>query len=146
MVEATIAPSDLTERGPLSSSGAQGEVFKAVWKGMIPVAIKENKSGDWAGDLTPEMQLFLDLHHPHVVACYGILKEVQEDGKVVNSIVTEKCSTSLDHFLHEPQHWVGLNADQIRLRKSTILLHVSQVDRPIRLACCEQPSLVLGVY
>jgi len=67
VIDATIKPDDLTERGPLSSSGAQGEVFKAIWKRMIPVAIKENKSGEWAGDLTPEMQLFLDLcvrHRP----------------------------------------------------------------------------------
>ena len=63
-VSATIKIEDLTEFvGPVS-----GDVFTAVWKRMIPVAIKENKS-DWAGDLMPEMQLFLDLHHPHLVAC-----------------------------------------------------------------------------
>ena len=48
VVEATITRADITEYGPLSSVGAQGEVFKAIWKRMIPVAIKENKSGDWA--------------------------------------------------------------------------------------------------
>lgn len=129
VVDATIYSKDLTERGPLSSSGAQGEVFKAVWKRMIPVAIKENKSGDWAGDLTAEMQLFLDLHHPHVVACYGILKE-QNEGKTVNSIVTERCSTSLDHFLKDNGNWTCFRGSdrlsQINLQKSIILLHVSQ--------------------
>jgi serine/threonine protein kinase len=114
--------------GPLSSSGAQGEVFKAVWKRMIPVAIKENKTGQWAGDLTAEMQLFLDLHHPHVVACYGILKERGADGQIVNSIVTEKCSTSLKDFLEDNDNWTCFrgSVDQINLQKSTILLHVSQ--------------------
>jgi signal recognition particle subunit SEC65 len=130
VIDATIFPADLTERGPLSSSGAQGEVFKAVWKRMIPVAIKENKSGEWAGDLTAEMQLFLDLHHPHVVACYGILKETGADGQVVNSIVTEKCSTSLDHFLKDNDNWTCFKGsdclNHINLQKSTILLHISQ--------------------
>lgn len=130
VIDATIQAKDLTERGPLSSSGAQGEVFKAVWKRMIPVAIKENKSGEWAGDLTAEMQLFLDLHHPHVVACYGILKETGSDGQTVNSIVTEKCSTSLDHFLKDNENWTCFKGaerlNQINLQKSTILLHVSQ--------------------
>lgn len=130
VIDATIQAKDLTERGPLSSSGAQGEIFKAVWKRMIPVAIKENKNGEWAGDLTAEMQLFLDLHHPHVVACYGILKETGSDGQVVNSIVTEKCSTSLDHFLKDHGNWTCFKGsgrlNQINLQKSTILLHVSQ--------------------
>ena len=152
--------------GPLSSSGAQGEVFKAVWKRMIPVAIKENKTvrltrthththtqrehllpcrsfshtnlkspraeqGQWAGDLTAEMQLFLDLHHPHVVACYGILKERTDGadgGQIVNSIVTERCSISLKDFLEDNDHWTCFrgSVDQINLQKSTILLHVSQ--------------------
>jgi hypothetical protein len=43
------------------------------------VAVKENinDNSSWDDSLTNEMQLFLDLHHPHVVACYGILKEAR---------------------------------------------------------------------
>eukprot|EP01043_Picozoa_sp_COSAG02_P010794 COSAG02_NODE_387_length_23294_cov_52.630610_16_plen_280_part_00 len=126
VIEATIQATDLTERGPLS-----GEVSKAVWKRMIPVAIKEDKSGEWAGDLTAEMQLFLDLHHPHIVACYGILREIGSDGHTLTSIVTERCSsTSLDHFLQGNENWICFKGagrlNQINLQKATILLHVSQ--------------------
>eukprot|EP01047_Picozoa_sp_COSAG01_P060214 COSAG01_NODE_7347_length_3242_cov_3.487432_3_plen_456_part_01 len=77
------------------------------------------------------MQLFLDLHHPHVVACYGILKErvESEDGasspRMKNSIVTERCRKPLDHFLAEHSEWMGLGGDEIDLRKYTILHHVS---------------------
>ena len=43
------------------------------------MAVKENinDNSSWDDSLTNEMQLFLDLHHPHVVACYGILKEAR---------------------------------------------------------------------
>ena len=115
----TINPKDLTARGPLSSAGAQGEVSKAIWKQMIPVAIKENKSGDWSA-LTKEMHLFLDLHHPHIVACYGILVEGG-----VRSIVTELCRTSLTAFLRNDELW-DLTSHEIELQKARILLHVIQ--------------------
>ena len=39
---------------------------------VAQVAVKKTTREDWGGELTDEMKLFLDLHHPHVVACYGI--------------------------------------------------------------------------
>jgi hypothetical protein len=51
----------------------------------------------------------------------------------VNSIVTEKCTTSLDHFLKDNHHWSFGGSDRlnmINLQKSTILLHVSLVRLP----------------
>jgi serine/threonine protein kinase len=55
--------------------GAKGQVKRAQWKGSIQVAIKADHLISSAGDkLTDEMQLFLDLHHPHIVSCYGLLK------------------------------------------------------------------------
>ena len=102
-------------------------MLRAVWKSSIPVAIKESiKEID--EELTDEMQLFLDLHHPHVVACYGILKEtitVDGEPKIKNSIVTERCRKSLNHFLSEHCEWEGFSMDEIDMRKYTILLHVS---------------------
>ena len=82
------------------------------------------------------------MHHPHLVACYGILKEAHSqkglDGELVptttrggsnllirNSIVTEACRTSLDHYLGQHSNWDGLTADLVDRRKYTILLHVS---------------------
>ena len=54
----------------------------------------------------------------------------------MNSIVTEKCTTSLDHFLKDNHHWTSFSGagfdrlNQINLQKSTILLHVSLVRLP----------------
>ena len=155
VVESQIQPEDLTAtwedreanwtdwRGRLVSGehlksaeahgqGAQGEVYRAVWKSSIPVAIKESTK-EIDSELTDEMQLFLDLHHPHVVACYGILKETvtcdEATGtatiKVKNSIVTERCRKPLNHFLSEHSEWEGLSSDEIDVRKYTILHHVS---------------------
>ena len=128
--------------GGHSSKGAQGEVMRAIWKKTIPVAIKENINDDstFTKELTKEMQLFLDLHHPHVVPCYGILKEArgevdEQTGEmqvtksvggsvqVKNSIVTEHCRTSLDHYLKTHANWDGLPPALIDRRKYTILLH-----------------------
>jgi hypothetical protein len=118
---------------PPSSShcckGAFGVVLRAVWKSSIQVAVKESNTGDWGSELTTEMQLFLDLHHPHVVACYGILRE-QRNGMKMCSIVTERCSTNLRAFLNDEsqwQEWQGDNMtdDMIDMRKYTILLHVA---------------------
>ena len=71
-------------------------------------------------ELTMEMKLFLDLHHPHVVACYGILEEEALDGEetaTAYSIVTERCQTSLDHFLRDDSNWDNMTQDQVDLRK-----------------------------
>jgi serine/threonine protein kinase len=139
--------------GGHKAQGAQGAVLRALWKSSIPVAIKENlnDNSSWDDDLTTEMKLFLELHHPHVVACYGILKEEKKnaDGTVVrtktaattsatgtpqsaraipavrNSIVTEACRTSLEHYLKKHSNWAGLDPDIVDRRKYTILLHVS---------------------
>ena len=51
----------------------------------------------------------------------------------MNSIVTEKCITSLDHFLKDNHLWSFGGSDRlsmINLQKSTILLHVSLVRLP----------------
>lgn len=89
--------------------GQTGKVLRAVWKSSIAVAVKE---GNW-DDMTDEMHLFLDLTHPHVVACYGILTELREttnhEGKTiekpVKSIVTERCKVPLEAFLKDHDAW-----------------------------------------
>ena len=105
-----------------------------MWKSSIKVAIKESKEGDWQ-KLTEEMNLFLDLHHPHIVACYGILNEEKKDDdgvlRMVNSIVTERCRTDLATFLNDHSKWdrfheEPLTANTIDMRKYKILEHVSQ--------------------
>lgn len=109
------------------SKGAHGVVRRALWKKTIKVAIKENFAQ------TPndeEMKLFRDLHHPHIVTCYGILRE-HVDGKPAFSIVTERCTTSLSKFLSDDSNWKyfrkePLSDDEIAFRKLTILEHVSQ--------------------
>ena len=125
--ECKVDGSHITKQaGKQGSEGEWGEVFRAVWKTSIQVAIKENKKGDWKGELTSEMKLFLELHHPHVVACYGILKFKRKgDGVARNSIVTERCRTSLDHFLNDHEQWKNFMPDEIDMKKYTILLHVS---------------------
>eukprot|EP01044_Picomonas_judraskeda_P008174 COSAG03_NODE_918_length_5331_cov_17.377294_2_plen_202_part_00 len=122
VVESVIDPRDLTatwedkklgrdwRASPVSgdydsSEGAHGKILRAVWKSSIPVAVKE---GDW-NVMTDEMNLFLDLTHPHVVSCYGILTETRqkldENGMMVDypskSIVTERCKVPLDAFLQQ---------------------------------------------
>jgi serine/threonine protein kinase len=145
-----ISGAHLNEGGQ-SAQGAAGQVLRALWKSSIPVAIKENvnDNSSWDDELTTEMQLFLDLHHPHVVACYGILKEEQKDADgsvartrtaaatggtpgitraapaVKNSIVTEACRTSLEHYLKSHSNWEDLGPDLVDRRKYTVLLHVS---------------------
>ena len=71
-----------------------------------------------------EVALFLELHHPHVVACYGILKETH-GGKPMTSIVTERCSTSLEQFLEDHDAWDAKNFNTIDMMKYTIIQHVA---------------------
>jgi serine/threonine protein kinase len=120
-----------------TAQGAKGFVHRAVWKRCLPVAIKKaTDQTTWSGDLTTdgltdEMRLFLDLTHPHIVACYGILQEAiaggteGSTGLTENSIVTERCQTSLQEFLSAGSKWVDLSPAQIDLQKYTILTHVS---------------------
>jgi|EP01049_Picozoa_sp_SAG25_P013247 hypothetical protein len=49
------------------AKGADGEVFRAMWKTSIPVAIKKNIKGMWGDELTEEMRLFLGEYPPVVV-------------------------------------------------------------------------------
>ena len=110
-----------------SASGAKGDVKRADWKRCLPVAIKKAGEGStWSGDLTDEMRLFMDLAHPHVVTCYGILQVPIEGSSVrSNSIVTERCQTSLTAFLDDDRKWADLSTDEVDLQKYTILTHVS---------------------
>jgi hypothetical protein len=153
VVESTIDPRDLAatwedkqlgrdwRASPVSgefvtSEGANGKVLRAVWKSSIAVAVKE---GDW-NDMTDEMNLFLDLTHPHVVSCFGILTETRQklDEKsfmevpyASKSIVTERCKVPLDAFLKDHGAWNQdlfgntLDAGMVDMRKYTILHHVS---------------------
>ena len=96
------------------------------------------KEGNW-DEMTDEMNLFLDLTHPHVVACYGILNEMRtrldKDGKPENylskSIVTERCKVPLEAFLKDERQWQqdafgnALDDGMVDMRKYTILHHVS---------------------
>eukprot|EP01044_Picomonas_judraskeda_P000338 COSAG03_NODE_15_length_22165_cov_72.809934_7_plen_983_part_00 len=115
------------------ASGAKGYVRRAVWKRCLAVAIKKANQETWSGrdGLTDEMRLFLDLAHPHIVACYGILKEPMAgsaEGSAAlpeNSIVTERCQTSLQEFLNDGSKWADLTPDEVDLQKYTILSHVS---------------------
>ena len=113
-----------------SSMGAFGKVLRAQWKGSIKVAVKTNRPGNVCCN-ADEIQLFIDLNHPHVVACYGILQETRDGGQLVSSIVTERCTVSLDAFLKNHSKWdkfhgEPLTADTRDFRKLTILEHVSQ--------------------
>jgi hypothetical protein len=155
VVESTIDPSDLSatwedrqdgrsdwRECPVSLGqsgkwleGQTGKVLRAVWKSSIAVAVKE---GDW-DEMTDEMHLFLDLTHPHVVACYGILTETREktdhEGRVLpypsKSIVTERCKVPLEAFLKDHNAWDqdlfgnALDAGMVDMRKYTILHHVA---------------------
>eukprot|EP01045_Picozoa_sp_COSAG04_P000845 COSAG04_NODE_24_length_37684_cov_50.391060_11_plen_2361_part_00 len=99
-----------------------GAVVRAMWKTSIKVAIKRNLNPN--ADNEDEMKLFVDLHHPHVVACYGLLNEERE-GRPVTSIVTERCTTSLEAFLDDHDKWKDKTDDELDMTKYTILLHVS---------------------
>eukprot|EP01043_Picozoa_sp_COSAG02_P061207 COSAG02_NODE_8176_length_2675_cov_8.580745_1_plen_354_part_10 len=71
------------------------------------------------------------MHHPHLVACYGILEEKVHGGVVTRSIVTERCTMSLRAFLDEHDRWEHfhderLKPDDVDLRKYTILDHISR--------------------
>lgn len=78
-----------------------------------------------------EIELFQDMHHPHLVACYGILEEKLHGGEVRRSIVTERCTMSLRAFLDNHDRWEHfhgerLQPDDVDLRKYTILDHISR--------------------
>ena len=103
--------------------GGHGKVHRAVWKGSIDVAIKVHNSAE----NMEEIKLFVDLRHPNIVACYGILH--WRSGQ--KRIVMERCATTLRSFLHSNDHWQNssgeqLNPDAIDERKYHILEDVSQ--------------------
>ena len=102
----------------MADAGAAGEVLRAVWKSSIQVAIKKNLNSLIENE--DEVKLFLELHHPHVVACYGILKE-----NSMNSIVTERCTTSLEAFRDDHNVWKDKSPDVVDMIKYTIVQHVA---------------------
>ena len=110
-----------------ASGGAHGMVWRALWQDRIQVAIKTNR--DRMMSNTDEIQLFLDLRHPNIVTCYGILK--QQIGMITReSIVTERCTTTLDGFLKDNSRWLGqhgvaLTTNHMDMCKLTILEHVA---------------------
>ena len=127
---ATAHPPGKEDQGHLSgilhwrsdAVGGHGEVYRAVWKGSVQVAIKVQKSGD----NTDETGLFMDMRHPNLVACYGILEHGPK-----RSIVTERCATNLRAFLRGHGRWQTfrgeqLTPDKIDECKYTIMEHVSQ--------------------
>ena len=123
-------PTTQVSSSALLSSGANGKVLRAVWKGSINVAIKEALPGK---ENEEETQLFIDLHHPHLVACFGILemREIHDPSKVTSRIVTECCTTNLKAFLKNHDNWLWFHEeprtpDSIDFCKYTILEHVSQ--------------------
>ena len=65
-----------------------------------------------------EIELFQDMHHPHLVACYGILEEEEHGGAVIRSIVTERCTMSLRAFLDDHDRWEYFHDERL---KRTIL-------------------------
>ena len=97
-------------------------MYRAKWKRNTDVAIKMMKGTGMEHALhktttatTPsgrmllslEMKLFRDLHHPHVVACYGILEDRGE-----NHIVTELCKVPLDTFCKMDRYWQFTDDDE----------------------------------
>ena len=77
-----------------AARGGRGQVYRAVWKASIHVAVKRAYRQHSA--VTDEMKPLVDLHHPHIVACYGILLEPGGRGSAERySIVTERCCQSL---------------------------------------------------
>ena len=83
--------------GEVASKGAKGMVLRAVWNGSINVAINDALNPN--EDNTEETNLFVELHHPHIVSCYGILEEAVPGQRPRTSIVTERCTISHDAFL-----------------------------------------------
>ena len=115
---------DAAQAGGMQAAGAQGEVLRATWKSSIKVAIKKNLNPEI--DNEKEVKLFVELHHPHVVACYGILKEIDEKtGKPMNSIVTERCKTSLEAFLQDHEQWKDKKPSMLDMMKYTIIQHIA---------------------
>jgi serine/threonine protein kinase len=108
---------DLRASGTLGGTTVKREVFRAVWKRCMPVAIEPTESSDET--------FFGKLIHPHVLGCYGVLKERDQSGAVTNYVVTEYCSTSLEQFLSDDSKWTSLTPDVVDLQKYTILTHVS---------------------
>ena len=108
----------------MQGAGAQGEVLRAMWKSSIKVAIKKNLNPEI--DNENELKLFVELHHPHVVACYGILKELDpETAKPMQSIVTERCRTSLEAFLQDHDEWKDTKSSMVDMMKYTIIQHIA---------------------
>ena len=107
----------------MADAGARGEVLRAVWKSSIQVAIKKNLNSLIENE--DEVKLFLELHHPHVVACYGILTEPDKYGESMKSIVTERCNTSLEAFLGDHDNWKEKKPETIDMMKYTIVQHVT---------------------
>lgn len=106
----------------MADAGAKGEVLRATWKSSIQVAIKKNLNPLIQNE--DEVALFLELHHPHVVACYGVLKEY-DDGTLMTSIVTERCTTSLEQFLDDHDQWKDKEPNTIDMMKYTIVQHIA---------------------
>ena len=77
---------------------------------VAQVAVKKTTREDWGGELTDEMKLFLDLHHPHVVACYGILHETDSMGRDSTD------SNQRVSLPHERNNYYNLENDTVQLQ------------------------------
>ena len=80
-----IAAADLT-LGPLLAEGSYGEVYRALWHGSTPVAVKRLKqSASQVGSapvtsLQAEVRALAALQHPNIVRVYGLTQF--SDGRV----------------------------------------------------------------
>ena len=78
-------------------------------------------------ELDDETKLFRDMHHPHLVTCYGV---ATMNG--IPTLVTELCNMSLEGVLHDDSFWrfdnlekKFMTQDMIDDEKYTVLWHVA---------------------
>mmetsp|Transcript_13854 Transcript_13854/g.19241 ORF Transcript_13854/g.19241 Transcript_13854/m.19241 type:complete len:752 (-) Transcript_13854:300-2555(-) len=85
--------------------GNFGEVFKGIWNGTTPVALKKLKSREQLQEFAQEAKVLLSLNHPNIVRCLGIHTSSSGDQYIVMEYLS---SGSLDNVLRrEPNLQIG---------------------------------------
>eukprot|EP00027_Filamoeba_sp_ATCC50430_P000325 CAMPEP_0168555594 /NCGR_PEP_ID=MMETSP0413-20121227/8422_1 /TAXON_ID=136452 /ORGANISM="Filamoeba nolandi, Strain NC-AS-23-1" /LENGTH=763 /DNA_ID=CAMNT_0008586463 /DNA_START=44 /DNA_END=2335 /DNA_ORIENTATION=- len=102
--DSSIAISNIEIKEKLGG-GNFGEVFKGIWNGTTPVALKKLKSREQLQEFAQEAKVLLSLNHPNIVRCLGIHTSSSGDQYIVMEYLS---SGSLDNVLRrEPNLQIG---------------------------------------
>eukprot|EP01117_Protostelium_nocturnum_P008397 TRINITY_DN29_c0_g1_i1.p1 TRINITY_DN29_c0_g1~~TRINITY_DN29_c0_g1_i1.p1 ORF type:complete len:687 (-),score=240.71 TRINITY_DN29_c0_g1_i1:43-2103(-) len=98
-------------------NGKFGMVYKGIWNGTTPVALKINRSDQGQDEFVNEMNILTKLNHPNVVRAIGLYVENEQTYLVLEYL----SKGSLIDFLRQPSIEKGIGS----IEKINMCIHVA---------------------